>query len=363
VSLDRETRAVYEAKAGTWTAAREGKSLERADTLTRRMSADAGPALDLGCGLGSLMEALPSDAVGLEPATAMLELLRERLPESLAIQGEAAALPFRRESLGGAVVNAVYVHIDRPALPMVLAELHRTVSVGAPVELGLFGGDQDLTSMTTGDFVGRKLALWQDDHLLDVVVGAGFDIVEHSRTERETTGHWPYLQTSLTRLRSLPDTVGPGMRLLVCGLNPSLHAADMGVGFGRGGNRFWPAALAAGLVSVDRDAAHALTEHGVGMTDLVKRATTRADELDNAEYAEGLGRIDRLCGWLRPEAVCMVGLSGWRAAVDKKAATGWQARELGGSPVYVMPSTSGLNAHAQLPVLTDHLRTAMAGPG
>ena len=285
----------------------------------------------------------------------MLSLLGERVPEAPRIQGEAMHLPFRTESIGGAVVTAVYVHLDRPALPMALAELHRVMEVDAPGELVLFGGDQDLTEMTGGDFAGRRFALWPDDHLRDVVVGAGFEIV---RWTHEKTDQWPALSFGIRRLRSLPDFVGPGMRLLVCGLNPSLHSADLGVGFGRAGNRFWPAALAAGLVTVDRDPRHALAEHGIGMTDLVKRATPRAAELSVEEYRDGLARLERLCAWLRPEAVCMVGLSGWRAATDKKSGAGWQARRLGESPVYVMPSTSGLNAHAQLPALIEHLRDA-----
>ena len=66
------------------------------------------------------------------------------------------------------------------------------------------------------------------------------------------------------------------MRLLVVGLNPSLYSADVGVGYRRPGNRFWPAALGAGLVTRDRDPSHALRVHGVGMTDLVKRATSNA---------------------------------------------------------------------------------------
>jgi TDG/mug DNA glycosylase family protein len=148
---------------------------------------------------------------------------------------------------------------------------------------------------------------------------------------------------------------------LICGLNPSLHAADMGVGFGRPGNRFWPAALAAGLVSVDRDPTHALEHHGIGMTDLVKRATRRADELDRVDYQEGVARLGRLCGELVPAAVCMVGLAGWRAAVDRTAVAGWQPTDLGGRPVYVMPSTSGLNAHSRLDDLTEHLLIAATG--
>ena len=94
------------------------------------------------------------------------------------------------------------------------------------------------------------------------------------------------------------------------------------------------------------------------MTDLVKRATARADELAASEYREGVDRLDALCDWLRPAAVAVVGLAGWRAAVDRKAVVGWQDRNLGPSPVYVLPSTSGLNAGTSLGQLVDHLREA-----
>lgn len=359
MSLDRATNDVYEAKAREWTIARRGKSVALAQRLSERSSDSDGPLLDLGCGPGYLTAELPAGTVALDPSAAMLGLLRERVGAAQAVQGEAGHLPFRTESLGGAVVNAVYVHVDRPGLPLALTELHRVLEVDAPVELGMFGGDQDLTEMTTGEFAGRRFALWGDPQLRDVLLGAGFRIDDYDRRE---TGHWPYILASLTRLRSLPDTVGPNMRLLVCGLNPSLHSADLGVGFGRAGNRFWPAALAAGIVTVDRDALHALRAHGVGMTDLVKRATPRADEITVEEYRDGVARLERLCGWLHPAAVCMVGLAGWRVAVDRKAVAGWQPRTLADTPVYVMPSTSGLNAHSQLPDLTEHLRSAILGP-
>ena len=122
-------------------------------------------------------------------------------------------------------------------------------------------------------------------HLIE---GAGFEVLTSSAMGKDPLAAVLEIQ----RLRTLPDTVGPEMALLVAGLNPSLHAADMGVGFGRPGNRFWPAALAAGLVSVDRDPMSALDDHGVGMTDLVKRATRRADELLTEEYQAGLTRLE-----------------------------------------------------------------------
>ena len=158
----------------------------------------------------------------------------------------------------------------------------------------------------------------------------------------------------------LPDRVRAGMRLLVCGLNPSIYSAQTGIGFARPGNRFWPAALAAGIVSVDRDPEHALDAHDIGMTDMVRRPTRRAAELEPDEYRLGLERIEKLCGELAPRAICFVGLAGWRIAVDRMAKPGAQARRLGGRPVYLMPSTSGLNASSQLPDLTEHLRQAAA---
>jgi TDG/mug DNA glycosylase family protein len=151
------------------------------------------------------------------------------------------------------------------------------------------------------------------------------------------------------------------MRTVLVGLNPSPYAADRGVGFARPGNRFWPAALAADVVTRDRDARHALVAHGVGMTDLVKRSTARAGDLSRAELRDGAARVERLVRWLAPGTVCFLGLTGYRTAVDPGAVVGWQPREFGGRPAYVMANPSGANAHARLDDLTLHLRTAAAG--
>ncbi len=188
-----------------------------------------------------------------------------------------------------------------------------------------------------------------------LMIGAGFELLSGGHGALK---HGEPMAVEAVRLRTLPDYVAPRMSVLICGLNPSLHSADMGVGFGRRGNRFWPAALAAGLVSIDRDPSDALDRHGVGMTDMVKRATTRAASLTSGEYRSGVDRLSEICQWLQPGLVCMVGLAGWRAAVDRHAGAGLQAETLGGSAVYVMPSTSGLNAHSSLSDLTDHLRRA-----
>ena len=96
------------------------------------------------------------------------------------------------------------------------------------------------------------------------------------------------------------------------------------------------------------------------MTDLVKRATTRASEVSRAEFREGMQRVERLVEWLRPRVVCVLGITGWRAVADGAATIGLQPARLADVPVYVMPNPSGLNARAPLSELADHLRRASA---
>ena len=348
---DRDTIAVYDASsaAETYEANRPPRFIERATALA---GSSLGPVLDAGCGtgayLGALGRAAPDGAVvGLDASAGMLD--RARRAGTSLVRGDLLRLPVRRASLGAAWARNSYLHVPHDDLALALAELHAALAVGAPVSVSLITGPDDEV-VSDDDLPGRRFWRWSDERLVDVFTGAGFEDVRLS-------GDRPRFVDAV-RARTLPDTVAPGMRLLVCGLNPSLHAADAGVGFVTPGNRFWPAAMAVGLASVDRDPWHAVRVHGMGMTDLAKRATRRADELEPHEYRDGLERVDRLCARLRPEAVCMVGLAGWRTAVDRKAVAGWQPRQLGGRPVYVMPSTSGLNAHSRPADLADHLRAA-----
>jgi TDG/mug DNA glycosylase family protein len=156
------------------------------------------------------------------------------------------------------------------------------------------------------------------------------------------------------------------MRLLVCGLNPSLVAADAGFGYAGATNRFWRAVTEAGVVTRGRDPFTALEIDGMGMTDLVKRATPAASDLHREEYVDGAARVRRLVEGLRPGLVLFVGLAGWRAAVDRRALPGPQPGPFGGVPAYVMPSTSGRNAATSFDELVAHVRAAagsVSGPG
>jgi len=209
--------------------------------------------------------------------------------------------------------------------------------------------------------VGDRLVLSVDsrigaDRLGDLVVGGGFAPLA------DPVARPGGLVVEVERLRTLADSVGPGMQLLVCGVNPSFYSADAGVGYARPGNRFWPAALAGGVAPADRDPVAALGA-GLGMTDFAKRATRTAAEVTREEYREGLARVTRLVRWLAPRAVCFVGLSGWRTVVDRRAVAGPQPTGIGGRPAYVMPSTSGLNARTPLTELAEHLAAAWALTG
>jgi TDG/mug DNA glycosylase family protein len=234
--------------------------------------------------------------------------------------------------------------LDGPAVeaPEALRAVHVVTAVGATVRL----------RVTVGAGWGDEPAV----RVADVVLGAGFVVVDGGRVR---AGRWTGV---VERQRTLPDTVGPGLRLLMVGLNPSVIAADAGFGFASPSNRYWRAALAASVVSVTHDPPRALAVDRVGMTDLVKRATPKSAEVTVAEYRAGAARVGRLAAWLQPGALCLVGLEGWRAAVERKALPGWQTTSLGGRPTYVMPSTSGLNASVRVDDLVAHLRRAIAGP-
>jgi TDG/mug DNA glycosylase family protein len=349
--VDRATIEVYERVAGEYARRRPPRVRAEARAFARRVRA-GGIRADLGCGPGRYTGDLGEPVVAVDAAAGMLNLVPASEREARLVQADLEALPFRRGGLAGAWANLSYQHVPKLRLPMALAELHGALAVGAPAEVTVIEGDGE-GPFPDDDFPGRLFARWRVEELRQVLTGAGFEI---EAIRRDTD----QLRARLTRCRTLADTVGPGMRLLVCGLNPSIYAADAGVAFARPGNRFWPAAHLAGLVSVERDAVLALRRDGVGLTDLAKRATVQANELGGDEYGEGVERVRRLVEWLRPGAVCFVGLSGWRAALDRRATSGPQAGGFGGVPAYLMPSTSGLNARSRPAELAAHLRAAAA---
>jgi TDG/mug DNA glycosylase family protein len=353
--MDRSTVEIYDDRGLQWAAthATAGRRLEAesfADRVTR-----GSVRLDVGCGAGRYLPHLGTPVVALDASAVMLEACRSQAPEALYVLGDVEHLPFARHSIGGAWSWMTHLHVPRVRLPLALWDLHRVLTVGAPFELQVLEGEYEGDDLPDDDIGGRFFAGWTPSRLVDLVTGAGFEIEEGSVT---VSGDEVRLRA--VRSYALADTVSEGMRLLMCGVNASPASADAGVGYARPGNRFWPAALAAGIVTLDRQPIDALVNHGMGMTDFVKRPTRTAAEVTAAEYQAGFERLGRLVEWLQPGAVCFVGLSGWRSVVDRKAVAGLQPEPIGGRPAYVMPSTSGLNARTPLAELAGHLQAAAA---
>ena len=351
--MDRETVDVYEQRAGEWLEQKRRPAPASLGPFTARVPAGT-VRIDLGCGPGWHTAELGSPVIASDAARAMLDLVPQYAPGADRVLADLEALPFRRGALGGAWAHKCYMHVPAGRVPLALADLHRSMQVGGALHVHLTSDRAEVVE-PDAQFAGRHFDGWPLERLIDVVTGAGFSIVSTFDDGEE------WIDVEATRAHTLPDTVGPGMRLLVVGLNPSEYSADVGHGFARPGNRFWPAAVESGAVTRAHDPVHALRVDGIGMTDLVKRASPRADALTRDEYRAGTARVERLVRWLEPRAVCFVGLTGYRVAVDRKATTGWQPQPFGGRPAYVMPNTSGINAHAQLPELAQHLHSAALG--
>jgi TDG/mug DNA glycosylase family protein len=167
--------------------------------------------------------------------------------------------------------------------------------------------------------------------------------------------------------RTIRDVIAPGLDVLFCGINPGLYSAATGFHFARPGNRFWPALASAGFTATKLEPGQwrELLASGIGITNLVARATASADELATDELRAGRKRLEVKVRRYRPRAVAIVGLGAYRTAFDRSLASiGRQPEELAGALQWVLPNTIGLNAHyqaADFARVFAELRRALAG--
>ena len=156
--------------------------------------------------------------------------------------------------------------------------------------------------------------------------------------------------------RTVPDLVRPDLPVLLCGINPSLWSGAVGLHFASPSNRLWPTLHLSGWTPrrlLPWETGDVLAA-GLGITNLVPRATARADELDDDELRQGLDQVALLAEQVRPRWVAFLGLSSYRTATgERRAAVGPQERRVGGAPVWLLPNPSGLNASWQLPRLAE----------
>ena len=153
-----------------------------------------------------------------------------------------------------------------------------------------------------------------------------------------------------------------GLKMLIVGINPGLWTAAVNAPFARPGNRFWPSLHQAGLTDHQVDASRGLTasdeqqllSRGIGLTNLIGRATVRADELSKEELRDGAAHLVTRVAQLRPRVVAIAGITSFRVGYSQpKAIFGKQDTTLidgwpDGVDLHVVPQPSGLNAHYQV---------------
>lgn len=163
----------------------------------------------------------------------------------------------------------------------------------------------------------------------------------------------------------MPDLVGDDCRLLFVGINPGLWTAATQTHFCHPSNRFYPALGRAGIIdwAVDPESGMSNAQReefvslGMGITNLVPRATVRASELSRSELRQGGERLKDLVGKISPRLVAVAGVTAFRQAfVERGATLGRQGFDLGPAALWVVPNPSGLNAHETIDTLADWYR-------
>jgi double-stranded uracil-DNA glycosylase len=157
-------------------------------------------------------------------------------------------------------------------------------------------------------------------------------------------------QLLAARNKRVPDLLAKNLIVLFAGINPGLYTAAIGRHFGRPGNRFWPALHAGGFTPrlFSPFESSLLLDLSLGITNVVDRATARADELTDDELRAGGQRLEAKVKRWCPTVVAFVGLGHYRIVSGiKNAGVGLQTAPFGGSHAWVLPNPSGLNAHYQ----------------
>jgi TDG/mug DNA glycosylase family protein len=158
--------------------------------------------------------------------------------------------------------------------------------------------------------------------------------------------------------RLLPDVLEDGLAVLLCGINPGLWSAATGHHFARPGNRFWPALHASGFTPrlLRPDEQLELPSFGLGLTNVVPRASARADELSGEELRAGGEALRAKVVRHRPAWLAVLGVTAYRTAFgDRRASVGPVAGRIGVTRVWVLPNPSGLNARWTPPSLAAEL--------
>jgi TDG/mug DNA glycosylase family protein len=170
-------------------------------------------------------------------------------------------------------------------------------------------------------------------------------------------------QIAAAKGATVPDVMAPVLRVLFVGINPGLYSGAVRHHFARPGNRFWKALALSGFTDrvLSPFEERELLGRGIGITNLVPRATASAAELEAEELRAGARRLERKVRRTHPRGVAFLGLGAYRAALGRPGAEpGPQPERFGGSTLWLLPNPSGLNAHHQLDDLARQFRRLRA---
>lgn len=188
-------------------------------------------------------------------------------------------------------------------------------------------------------------------------------------SSRSGTTPWRPSKQELTAAygKTIRDVIADDLDVLFCGINPGLYSGAVGHHFARPGNRFWPALHRSGFTTrlLGPFEERELLAEKLGVTNIVRRTTARADELTDDELRRGAQALRRKVRRYRPKWLALLGLGAYRVGFgDAKAAIGPQDITIGSTEVWLLPNPSGLNAHYQLDALAERfeeLRTRARG--
>ncbi|MFZ0413159.1 MAG: mismatch-specific DNA-glycosylase [Candidatus Acidiferrales bacterium] len=153
-------------------------------------------------------------------------------------------------------------------------------------------------------------------------------------------------------MRTLPDYLRKGMKMILIGANPGERSARVGHYYAGRGNQFWPILFDSGVIPepLGYEDDRRLVEFGIGLTDLVKRPTRSMEEIERQEFSEGRVLLAQKLEDLRPRVVAFNGKMVYEKFAGRPCKLGLQKDKLYGAQVFVLPSTSGINGGTALGV-------------
>ncbi len=145
---------------------------------------------------------------------------------------------------------------------------------------------------------------------------------------------------------AVPDILAPGLRLVFVGINPGRVSAAAAAHFANPRNDFWRLLHASGLTPrvLEPREQRGLLELGIGITNAALRTTPGSGDLRAADFVDSAARLARVARDARPDVIAFVGKESYRGTFRERPDLGLQARRLGESRLFVVPSTSPANA-------------------